>query len=377
MKGIYKDMTDEQYFAADAASNSTLGRLKKSPAHCKAYMDEPFEPTASMKLGSLVHCLVLEHDQVAERYHLAADTDPVKPRGQLVSDAIDALINGGFDDQFFITDGSEPRKPKGLAEQIAQTLIDGGNLDSYITEPPNVNKRTKQGKEKIAEFNAKCERENLTICKQEHIDAGVAYADHILSVGERLLISESDLVKAKNYAAYMEAIEGKEVVTVEQMNKAVDIASSVMRHPKARLLLVGGEPEVAVFWDDEETGYQCKSKIDYLLKSNILVDLKTTKDASKEFIKSIANFGYFRQCAMYKDGFEAATGTKAAAFVFIAVETNPPYAVGVYMLDDESEQIGRDEYKNLLAQYAECMDTGHWPAYSDDIEIIGLPKWYK
>ena len=52
MKGIYPGVPDNEYFAALAASNSTLSRMKKSAAHCRAYMDDQPEPTASMKFGS-------------------------------------------------------------------------------------------------------------------------------------------------------------------------------------------------------------------------------------------------------------------------------------------------------------------------------------
>lgn len=377
MKGIYPHVPENEYFAAKAASNSTLSRMKQSPAHCRAYMDEQPEPTANMRFGSLVHCMTLEPTEFAGRYHIADEYDPTMPRGEVVRGAIDCLLAGTFDKNFYKQEGSAPRKPVGMALEIADRLILGTGIEKHITEPA-MNKRTKEGKEKFAAFQRKCEADGLTVCKQEHIDNGVQYADYILQIGDRITITESEFIKAQNYANYLQAIDGKEVISQDQLDIATGVVESIRKHPKAAALLSGGEAEVSLFWDDSETGYQCKGRVDYLRPGGVIVDLKTTKDASlNEFKRSIANFGYHRQQAMYKDGYAAATGNECAAFVFVAVETKPPYAVGVYMLDDESEQKGRNEYQELLKQFASCQESGEWPAYSDDIEIIELPNWYK
>ncbi len=132
-----------------------------------------------------------------------------------------------------------------------------------------------------------------------------------------------------------------------------------------------------MFWDDADTGHPCKARADYIRDDDIMVDLKTTMDASlSEFSRSIAKFGYHRQDAMYSDGFEACFGRPSRGFVFVAVETKPPHAVGVYTLDAESADAGRIEYQTLLNSFAECMESGNWPAYSDNIETIELPRWY-
>jgi exodeoxyribonuclease VIII len=377
MKGIYPQVPENEYFAAKAASNSTLSRMKRSPAHCRAYMDDQPEPTANMKFGSLVHCLTLEPGEFAGRYHIADEYDPTMPRGEVPKLAIEAMSAGDFETKFFKQEGSAPRKPAGMALTIAERLINSEGIDKFITEPA-MNKRTKEGKEKFAAFQRKCEADGLTVCKPEHIDNGVEYADHILQIGERQVITESEFIKAQNYANYLQAINGKEVISQDQFETAEAVVKSIRKHPKASVLLSGGQAEVSLFWDDADTGYQCKARVDYLRPGHVLVDLKTTVDASlEEFKRSIAKFGYHRQQPIYKDGYKAVTGNECAAFVFIAVETKPPYAVGVYMLDDESEQKGRDEYQSLLKQFAECQESGEWPAYSDDIEIIELPGWYK
>ena len=155
MSEIKYNQPDADYFATPAASNSTLSRMKKSPAHCKAYMEEPFEPTANMKLGTLVHTLVLEPGTFHDRYHVQLETDPTAPRsGTLPADVIAAMLSGEFDTNFYFHEGFAPRKPSGMAMEIAQRLIDGEGIDKYITEPA-MNKRTAEGKEKFKKFQDK------------------------------------------------------------------------------------------------------------------------------------------------------------------------------------------------------------------------------
>ncbi len=318
---LIKDMHEEDCFAFPAASNSTLGRMRRSPAHCKVYMDEGLQPTASMKLGSLVHTLILESHLFKERYYVASEGDPSAPRKSAVVEIV-SLMQADDDTVKFVT-------------------------------PPDINKRTKAGKEEFAEFEAKCERENLTI------------------------ISEADLLVAKNYHDYLFLIGNKEVINQDTLDKAIAMAEQVKNHPSASKLLAHGTAEQSIFWHDKEADYPCKARIDFESDMGYLVDLKTSRDASKaEFARSIAKFGYHRQNAMYRDGYIEATGKTPKGFIFIVVESEPPYSVGVYSLDPEGVEIGQAEYKHLLAEFAECQKEDNWPAYSDQVETIELPRWY-
>ena len=62
-------ISNEEYHADPAISASQLKEIGKSPFHYwKRYVDpdrSPSEPTAAMRLGSLVHCAVLEPNAIA------------------------------------------------------------------------------------------------------------------------------------------------------------------------------------------------------------------------------------------------------------------------------------------------------------------------
>jgi len=77
MGGTAMTITNEQYHADPAISASHLHAVAKSPYHYwSRYLDPnrtPVEPTAAMRLGSLVHCAVLEPEDLMQRYAVAPD----------------------------------------------------------------------------------------------------------------------------------------------------------------------------------------------------------------------------------------------------------------------------------------------------------------
>lgn len=76
--GVY-DIPDEEYFAIEAASNSGLKMLRRSPAHYKHRQDNPKEPTPSMQAGTSLHCAILEPDSFLDRHAIIPENAPRKP----------------------------------------------------------------------------------------------------------------------------------------------------------------------------------------------------------------------------------------------------------------------------------------------------------
>ena len=60
--GTYPNVPVEEYFAWDAASNSGLGRMLKSPAHYRAYVEEEWADTPAQIVGRAAHMAILEPD---------------------------------------------------------------------------------------------------------------------------------------------------------------------------------------------------------------------------------------------------------------------------------------------------------------------------
>lgn len=181
-------------------------------------------------------------------------------------------------------------------------------------------------------------------------------------------------------AAWREENAGRQVLTQEVWDQLHAMRDAVLEHPVAGALMKGGSglAEQSVYWHDPETGELCRCRPDWWRTDlDVLVDVKTTNDASPEgFSKSLVNFRYHVQAPFYLDGVERATGQRPRAFLFLAVEKKPPYAVAVYQLDPESMSLGAREYREDLQTYANCKRTGVWPGYGDRIQLLGVPQWY-
>lgn len=357
------------------ASYSTLLRMKRSPAHCKEYLDNPPEPTKPMIFGKLFHTLLLEPDQVQERYHVAADTDPATPRKQIVLDMIDAIMEEKFDDRFFLDEGNVPKKPTGKAAQLLDHMRGGASFDLF-KHPPECGKRSAADKQRHQEFEQEAEQNGWIICDQDKFETAAEYFTFEQKVDGREIVKLEDLRTAKNYSEYLKIIGNKEIVKQEDIDTAQAMCESIRRHPTASKLL-NGEPEKKIEWTDNDAAYPCKVRMDLLNNDGYVLDIKSAEDASEsEFSRSVAKYGYHIQQAMTVDGYEANYGDYPKAFLFIVVEKKPPHAVGVYALDQAGEDQGREEYKDLLSKYAACQQLDTWPAYSDYVQTVELPRWY-
>lgn len=249
--------TNDQYHANLAVGSTTLKKIANSSI-LHAFSSE-FNQTASMALGSAIHCAILE----PERF----------------------------------------------------------GLDFAIA--PICDRRTKEGKEIFANFEAK--------------------------VGNRT------------------------VITQDQAQDVIDMKASVMSHDIAKIMLTGGEAEYSYYAIDKETNIAKKCRPDYI-KNGSLIDLKTTMDASFEgFARQIGNLGYHLQAAYYVDVYNEATGSKVDEFFFVAVENKAPFAVAVYRVDSLQLEAGRAAYKKALAKLADFYARGGNPKEPNTLRGFGYP----
>lgn len=185
--------------------------------------------------------------------------------------------------------------------------------------------------------------------------------------------------------AFEERNKGKELIDTELFVTLNDMVLSVLSHPAASALLGGvpGKPEASAYWNDPETGLLLRCRPDFWREDGIIVDVKTTEDASpEEFDRSVAKYRYHVQDAFYLDGTGHAieqSGAKITIpreFVFVVVEKKPPYAVAVYRLDDEARELGRFEYRSNLTRLHRGHTSGEWLGYAQNIQPISVPVWY-
>lgn len=179
------------------------------------------------------------------------------------------------------------------------------------------------------------------------------------------------------YQEFIDSISDETVIPEELYAEALKISEVVRKNPIVKKLLQGGQAERSFFWTDSETGVECKCRPDYLRNDGIVIDFKTTENASPEkFVKSAYDYRYYVQAWWYMHGLREC-GIDVHDFIFIAVEKKPPYAVCVYAADDLMLKLGEREAKENLRVYADCLKTGIWYGYEKEPEIhsLSLPDW--
>ena len=167
--------------------------------------------------------------------------------------------------------------------------------------------------------------------------------------------------------------KGKTFVSLDDLERLTIMKQRVLEHPAASTILnMSGVTEQSYQWKDSQTGEICKSRPDFHTDDGtLIVDLKTTSDASElGFQKSVHNFRYHVQAAFYLRSIE-----EAQQFVFIAVESKPPYLVAVYNASTDMINAGNRVADKNLATLAQCRKTGKWTGYSEEITTLDLPRF--
>lgn len=261
VEGLFPEMPSEQYFATEAMSASGAKNILRSPYHYRFFRDRPDEPTAAMQFGTAVHTGVLEPE----------------------------------------------------------------TFDSKIVGAPELDKRSKAGKEAWLEF------------KESH--------------------------------------SGFVILDADDFDRARRCIDAVRAHPGAMQLLTGAECEASAMWMDFKYRVPCKMRYDARNHGG-MIDLKTTPDAcDDEFHRKIANFKYHMQAAAYCSGSEHLWNTSPEFFVFIAVESMEPHGVACYELPGNGILAGAHLWNLALGRYRDCRASHKWPSYPDTIQSIALPRW--
>lgn len=198
--------------------------------------------------------------------------------------------------------------------------------------------------------------------------------------GKRYVVGPNVSRATKAWKEFEEQAGSRLCIKPDQYDTAMRQADSVRKLPEVAEALARGRAEVSAYWLDPVTGELCRCRPDWEHPCGengvILLDVKTCGDASPaEFSRQIARKRYHVQDSFYSDGYSIASGMEVMAFVFVAVESEWPYAACALMLDDQGKAQGRAEYRRNLNTYAQCRASGIWPGYSQSIEIVNLPKW--
>ncbi|MCK9929999.1 PD-(D/E)XK nuclease-like domain-containing protein [Frankia sp. Mgl5] len=216
-------------------------------------------------------------------------------------------------------------------------------------------------------------------------DFGKAAHRQVLGTGSEVVVFDYPDWKTKKARDDRDVCRSEGLVPLldHEMTVVEEMATALRAHPAAAALFGdGGQPEQSLFWVDRPSGIWRRARLDwYPVRRGarlIVPDYKTSVSADLDAIQRSAwSFGWAQQAAWYLDGIEALglAGDAKPAFLFVVQEKAAPYLVSVIELDQVALDIGRRLNRQAINVYRECSRSGHWPAYSDDIELISLPGW--
>lgn len=180
--------------------------------------------------------------------------------------------------------------------------------------------------------------------------------------------------EGKEEKARLEAY-GLPVISQDDEDRALRVRDAFWSNSFIKELMQGAECETSHQWRGYSSHVPCKAGVDAFTADHI-IDLKTCLDASPEgFAAQIRRFNYDLQAAHYLD---ALVDKDVHSFVFVAVETQPPYAVAAYTLDYDTLMNGHRRMDRVAAIYKKCLETDEWPAYQDDnkaIRVLSVPTY--
>jgi hypothetical protein len=165
-------------------------------------------------------------------------------------------------------------------------------------------------------------------------------------------------------------------ITVSDVTRIVEMARSVTTHPDAADFFndVGGKPqyELTFFSRDPESGILQKARVD-LFKGDVIVDLKSTRDASpRGFPKEAAKYLYRISAAYYLQVVSRVVGRYLSDFYLVACEKEPPYLAAVYKVDPRSLSQADEEISIALDRIKTARSQGHnaWLGYPLGIQEV-------
>jgi hypothetical protein len=265
-----------EYHANPAISHSKLECFRRRPAlYYKKYIAKTIEreePSTAFRVGSAAHCSVLEPTEWAKRY-------AVKPEG--------------------------------------------------------IDRRTKDGKEKWAQF----EEQNA----------------------------------------------GKTIIDQDEAATVLKMRDAVFENKLGAQLLGRGVPE-ATWRTGGSMPLQCRSDwfnpdgCELTEGRAYVADLKTVESLDDEtfsnFERAVFRFGYHRQAGFYLPLITELWSKPVFDFVFIVVEKCEPFGVAVFKLTDDAVALGQDETVADLRDLKRCIDNDTWPNIDPVVREIGVPGWY-
>ena len=188
---------------------------------------------------------------------------------------------------------------------------------------------------------------------------------------------------------------GKILLTTDQAAKVALMAATLRTHEKAAaifplsterelsvvadldLVALATEYDLPLECDERDTKLRVKERLDLLCPdASLVADLKTTTAATEwELRKSVTDYGYYHQAALYPYLTRVAGLGEVHHFALIVVRSEEPYRAAVLRVTEESQRIGWQELLPAMALAARCYRTGVWPGWPAGVIDVDVAEW--
>lgn len=314
-------MSDANYYANEAISNSDLGYLKISPRQFVMRKQREMQTkSAALELGTLIHKFTLEPDQF-----IIADVEPVT--GKM----------GKYIEAYF-----ELEKVNTPEDKIADMAYQMAEYKPSHSKPETILKSFKKKEENVKYYEF------------------LKNADGKIALGQK----DKQIINGCLTSLRSHAVSNKLLFT--EPSKKVEVFN---------------EHEIYFNMHDVD----CKSKLDRLIvdhdkKTVTVIDLKTTSNQvygtctplktktgillrdwhTTGFMYSCLQYSYYRQLAFYMQAAASKYKDYTVEAFIVAVDTKGSYDTAVYKLPSEWIEEGNDEIKCLLSEYSHYKQSNAW-----------------
>jgi hypothetical protein len=189
--------------------------------------------------------------------------------------------------------------------------------------------------------------------------------------------------KAHDEWAAEHSAPGKTLITTTQA-KAMELMASSVQDLDIYAVTAFGDAMNAIEKPlfGKIAGVECKGKPDLCCFANLgdfsplILDLKTTsgKATPEEFQRSLVDYGYAFQATGYCMLYEARFHERLRQFVFVVVESEPPYAAAAFRLDPKVIEWFRPRVERAARIWGEGVFVDAYPAAT---QTIGMPRWHE
>lgn len=185
-------------------------------------------------------------------------------------------------------------------------------------------------------------------------------------------INKSTNIGKSEFSALQKTADfnGQILLTLTDFDNIVKMQDAIMKHPTAKLLCGAGQVGQAVRFHEGNTGAPVKFIPHWIHSGGIIVNLMSTKDASlHNFQKEAYNFRHDKKAVIQMEGLQL------DGMAFISIEPDPPFKIGLRFLDDRALNFGRETVVRNCATYLQCLESGIWKGFDEQIVRTSLPDW--